>query len=257
MTQPAATSRAALLLYGGGRSAIAYLVTPALIGGSLLALYVWINSKELDSIEQRRINMDFILGAAQEHIELTLISTVLVIAIAIPLGILLTRDFFGSITSPSIAVFNVGQATPTIALLGLIMLWWQFGFWPVIAALVAYTSLSVLRNTMVGLSQLDASVIESARGMGMSKFMVLWRIELPLAVPVIMAGVRTALVLNVGTATLAVFAAAGGLGEIINTGIVQGRDRVTIVGSVLTAALALSVDYVAGLAEDFLRPRGL
>lgn len=228
-----------------------------LIAASLLALYVWINSKDLDSIEQRRINMDFILTATQEHIELTLVSTVFVVLIAIPLGILLTRDFLKSITAPAIAVFNVGQATPTIALLGLIMLWWQFGFWAAIAALVAYTTLSVLRNTMVGLSQLDPTIIESARGMGMSKFMVLWRIELPLAVPVIMAGVRTALVLNVATATLAVFAAAGGLGEIINTGIVQGRDRVTIVGSVITAALALSIDYFAGLAEDFLRPRGL
>jgi osmoprotectant transport system permease protein len=80
---------------------------------------------------------------------------------------------------------------------------------------------------------------------------------MPLAVPVILAGIRTALVLNVGTATLAVFINGGGLGQIITTGIVQGRELVTIVGSVLVAVLALSVDYVASLIEDILRPKGL
>jgi osmoprotectant transport system permease protein len=122
---------------------------------------------------------------------------------------------------------------------------------------VAYSVLPVLRNTMVGLRQVDDTVIESARGMGMSRLGVLTRIELPLAVPVILTGLRTALVINVGSAALATFIGGGGLGNIINGGLVQNRQLVTVVGSVLTAVLALLIDHLAALAEDVLRPRGL
>ena len=195
--------------------------------------------------------------ATQRHIELTLISTALVLLLAIPVGILLTRPFARPITPPAIALFNIGQAVPSIGLVALLALVWTIGLWPSIVALVAYSALPVLRNTMVGLQQVDESIIESARGMGMSRVGVLLKVELPLAVPVILAGIRTALVINVGTATLAVFINGGGLGQIITTGIVQGRELVTIVGSVLVAVLALSVDYIAGLIEDIVRPRGL
>src|SRR5699024_10964299 len=146
---------------------------------------------------------------------------------------------------------------PSIGVVALLAIIWAIGFAPMVVALVAYTTLPVLRNTMVGLQQVDASVIESARGMGMTRIMVLARIELPLAVRVIMAGVRTALTINVGTASLAAFIGAGGLGEVIVAGITQNQQMVTTVGAVLVAVLALLVDYVAGIAEDLLRPRGL
>jgi osmoprotectant transport system permease protein len=233
------------------------LITPLLLAAALLALFLWVDGQELDSIERRRVNIDFILTATQRHVELTLVSTALVLLIAVPMGVLLTRQFARRITPPAIALFNIGQAMPSIGLVVLLSLIWTIGFWPSIVALVAYSALPVLRNTMVGLQQVDESIIESARGMGMSKHGVLLKIEMPLAVPVILAGIRTALVLNVGTATLAVFINGGGLGQIITTGIVQGRELVTIVGSVLVAVLALSVDYVASLIEDILRPKGL
>jgi osmoprotectant transport system permease protein len=241
-----------------GRTSLAgYLVMPAVLAAALLGLYLYVSSQTLDSIEQRRVNMDFIAASATRHITLTLVSTVLVLLIAIPVGILLTRDFARPLTGPAIAVFNVGQAIPSVGLVVLLAVGWAIGFWPAIIALVAASALPVLRNTMVGLSQVDPSVIEAGRGMGMSRSGVLTRIELPLAVPVILAGVRTALVINVGTATLATFINAGGFGDIINAGLVQGRDLITIVGSVLTAVLALLIDYLARVAEDVLRPRGL
>jgi osmoprotectant transport system permease protein len=134
---------------------------------------------------------------------------------------------------------------------------WRIGFTPTVVALAAYTTLPVLRNTMVGLTQVDASVIESARGMGMTKLQVLTRIELPLAVPVMMAGLRTALTINVGTATLGAFIGAGALGSLIVSGFSQNRPYITIIGGILVAVLALLVDYVAGIAEDLLRPKGL
>jgi osmoprotectant transport system permease protein len=241
----------------GRRSFISYLVTPLLLGAVLLALFLWVDGQELDSIERRRVNVDFILMATQRHLELTLVSTALVLLIAIPVGILLTRPLVRHVTPFAIAIFNIGQAVPSIGLVVLLSLIWTIGFWPAIVALVAYSALPVLRNTMVGLQQVDEAIIESARGMGMSRFGVLYKVELPLAVPIILAGVRTALVINVGTATLAVFINGGGLGQIITTGIVQGRELVTIVGSILVAVLALSVDYIAGLVEDVLRPKGL
>ncbi len=239
------------------RSLSSYLLTPVLIAAVLIGLYVWLDGQTLDSIEARRVNIDFITSAALRHVHLTLVSTGLVLLIAVPLGIILTRPVARRVTGPAIAIFTIGQATPSIGLIALLVIVWDIGFWPFITALVAYSSLPVLRNTMVGLQQVDASVIESARGMGMSKLGVLTRIELPLAVPVMLAGVRTALVLNVGTATLAVFVNAGGLGQLITTGIVQGRDLITFTGAALTATLALTVDYIAGIIEDVLRPKGL
>jgi osmoprotectant transport system permease protein len=230
---------------------------PGLLAAVLLGLYLWVNAQTLDRVESARVNLGFISSAALRHVQLTVVSTVIVLLIAIPMGILLTRPFARFITPPAIAVFNIGVAIPSIGLVAFFAIVWDIGFWPVIFALVAYASLPVLRNTMVGLRQVDAAVIEAARGMGMSNAQVLRRIEMPLAVPVVLAGIRTALVLNVGTATLATFVAAGGLGDIINVGITQDRMLIIVVGAVLTAVLALLIDYLAGLAEDFLRPRGL
>lgn len=240
------------------RSLGGYLFMPVLLVAALIALFVAVQTRNLSSVERIRLKLSYVLTATREHIELTVVSTVLVLLIAIPLGILLTRPFARPITPPAIAVFNIGQAIPSIGLIALLAIGWNLiGFKPVIMALVAYTVLPVLRNTMVGLRQVDSSVIESARGMGMTKRAVLMRIELPLAVPIIMAGLRTALTINVGTATLGAFVGAGGLGGLIVSGINANRPLITVVGAGLVAVLALLVDYLAGIAEDVLRPRGL
>lgn len=240
-----------------GRILARYLLMPVLLAVVLGALYLYASGQQLDSIEQRLLNAGALTTALRQHVVLTAVSTALVLALAIPLGIALTRPGLSRITAPTVAVFNIGQSVPSIGLLVLFAIGWGIGFWPAIVALVAYSALPVLRNTMVGLQQVDRSVIESARGMGMSKLQVLARIELPLAVPVTLAGVRTALVINVGTAALATFVGAGGLGDIIDGGLVNGRDLVIVVGAVLTASLALLIDYLGGVAEDLLSPRGL
>jgi osmoprotectant transport system permease protein len=239
------------------RSLAGYLVTPAVLVVVLVALAAYVGSQSLDSIEERRLTLDFILPAVVQHITLTLVSTALVLVIAVPIGILLTRPFARRAVAPAVAVFNIGQAVPSIGVLVLLAIVWGIGFWPAVVALVAYSALPVLRNTVVGLQQVDPAVIESGRGMGMSRRGVLARIELPLAVPVILTGLRTALVINVGTAALAALTNAGGLGTIIITGLVQNRPIVTVVGSVLTAVLALFIDYLGRVAEDVLRPKGL
>ncbi len=234
-----------------------YLIKPVFLGLACLALYVWVGTLELDSIEQRTLNLEYITQRVIEHVWLTGASTLIVVVLAVSLGVLLTRPFARAMTPLVLGVVNIGQAVPSIGLLVLMAIAFGVGFWYAVIALVAYSFLPILRNTMVGLQQIDQPLIEAGRGMGMSKLAVLFRIELPLAVPVILAGIRTALVINVGTATLATFVDAGGLGDIIINGIRLGRDPVLITGSVLTAVLALTVDWVAGIVEGLLRPKGL
>ncbi len=241
-----------------GRRWMRYAAMPAFCTVVLIGLYLYVSSKELDTIEARRLSSDFILQSTLRHLELVVVSTVLVILIAVPLGILFTRPFMRKATPPIVAVASTAQGIPSIGVIVVLaLLTGTFGFTIAIIALVAYAFLPVLRNTMVGLQRVDPSVIEAGRGMGMSRRRVLRLIEMPLAVPVMLAGIRTALTINVGTATIAVLINAGGLGEIVYTGLIQSRRIVTLTGAVLTAVLALLVDYVAGIAEEHLRPRGL
>src|SRR5918999_2547882 len=241
----------------GAARLLRYLAIPIFLGLACLALYLYVSSQQLDSIEKRILSADFLFSRVIEHIELAVVSTVIVVVLAVTTGILLTRPGTRRVTPVIIGLANIGQAVPSIGLLVLFAITWDFGFWPAIVALVAYSFLSILRNTMVGLQQVDSSIIEAARGMGMTKLAVLFRIELPLAVPIILAGIRTALIINVGTATLGTFIGAGGLGESINNAIRLDRTVVLVTASGGTAIVALFIDWLASVAEDVLRPRGL
>lgn len=240
------------------RSLVGYLFMPVFLALVCLALYLYASSQELDSIEARSLNAGSLTTAVWEHVQLTAVSTVIVIAIAVPLGVALTRPFAARIRPYLLVVINLGQALPTIGILALLAVAFLFlGFKAAVLGLVLYAIVPVLLNTMVGLEQVDEAILEAGRGMGISKSGVLRRLELPLSVPIILAGVRTALVINVGTATLATYINGGGLGDIIVAGLSTNRTLVQIVGAGLTAVLALSIDYLAGIAEDLLRPRGL
>jgi len=184
-------------------------------------------------------------------------STVLVIAIAVPLGILLTRPSMRRFAPSVLAVANAGQALPAYGLLVLFLLLLGQGLTTVIWALVLYALLPVLRNTMVGLDNVDRSVIEAGRGMGMTKRNALTRIELPLAVPVIIAGIRTAMTINIGMATLAFLIGGGGLGITISSGLKLQQNPVLLVGAGMVAILALTFDWIGALMERFLKPKGL
>lgn len=241
-----------------GRSLVGYLTMPVFLVLVGVALYLYVHAQDLDSIEVRSLNASRLTKAVWESVQLTVVSTVLVIAIALPLGVLLTRPFTRRIRPYILALFNIGQAIPTIGIFVLLAVAFLFlGFKAAIVGLVLYTVVPVLLNTMVGLEQVDDSILEAGRGMGISKFGVLRTIELPLSIPIILAGVRTALIINVGTATLATYINAGGTGDIIVAGLSTNRTLVQIVGAVLTAMLALFIDYLAGVAEDLLRPKGL
>ncbi|MBL1080382.1 ABC transporter permease [Streptomyces actinomycinicus] len=232
-------------------------VLPAFLIALLLATWLWFRQAQLDTISANALSGGQVSEALWQHVQLTVISTFFVLIIAIPLGIVLTRRAFRWATPAAMTVANMGQATPAIGLLALLVIWLGTGTKAALIGIVVYAVLPVLSNTITGLKANDPLLLEAARGIGMSPLGVLGRIELPLAVPLILAGVRTALVLNVGTATLATFGGGGGLGTLITTGITTQRMPVLVLGSVLTVALALLVDWLASLAEVLLRPRGL
>lgn len=242
------------------RRLIRYLARPLLVVAVIAGLVLWLNATEFDSIEQRLLARDRIVDAVVRHIYLVTVSTVMVVVLAIPAGIALTRPnaLARSLGPPVLAAANAGQSVPSLGILVLIaVLFRQLGVGPTIIALVLYAFLPILRNTIVGIEQVDDTIIESARGMGMTKMEVLRKIELPLSVPVMIAGVRTALVINVGTATVATLVNSGGLGDIVYGGIVTSRDSVLWAGALMVGVLALTIDYLGGLAEDHLRPKGI
>ncbi|MER6422744.1 ABC transporter permease [Streptomyces sp. NPDC001137] len=230
---------------------------PAVIVAVLLATWLWFRQADLDSISENALSGGAVSKALWQHIQLTVISTFFVLVIAIPLGILLTRKAFRKATPVAMTIANMGQATPAIGLLALLVIWLGTGMKSALIGITIYAILPVLSNTIAGLKANDPTLLEAARGIGMSPMGVLSRVELPLAVPLILAGIRTALVLNVGTATLATFGGGGGLGVLIQTGITTQRMPVLVLGSILTVSLALLVDWLASLAELLLRPRGL
>ena len=248
MSQPSMIARHALL--------------PVLLAAILLALYLYISAQELDTIEQRVLNSANIGARLYQHLWLSGVATAGIVAIAVPLGIALTRPWARRVEPFAVNLANAGQAIPSLGVLVLLFLifrpWGVSPFQIAIAALIIYGILPVLRNTMVGIRQVDPAEIEAGRGMGMTRRQVLRQIELPLAVPVILAGVRVSLILAVGTATLAWTIGAGGLGVIIQNGISMGRiNTVLLSGAVITAVVALFIDWLAGVVEDVLRPRGL
>lgn len=230
---------------------------PVVLIAALIALYVYIQDQTLDDIEQRSLNADRLFTLLVEHLKLVAVSSVVVIVLAIPIGVLLTRSGVRKASAVVLPLANFGQAIPSIGVLTLLAIWFSVGFTYAVVALVLVSFLSVLRNTIVGIDGVDPSYIDAARGMGLSRTVVLFRVELPLAVPVILAGIRVALILNVGSAALATYTNAGGLGDLIEIGITLDRQPVLIAGGVLTACLALAIDWLAGLAERLLRPRGL
>ncbi|MEU7853962.1 ABC transporter permease [Nonomuraea sp. NPDC049141] len=238
-------------------SGLRHVITPVVLCGVLIGLYVWVSAQNLDSIESRSLTREFLLAKAVEHIQMTLLATALVVIVAIPLGVVASRARNRLIAPVILTVANLGQAIPCIGLLVLCTFMFGVGFQTALVGLVAYAVLPVLRNTMVGVQQVDPALIEAARGMGMTKGQVLRRVELKLAVPAILAGLRTALVLTVGVATLGAFVAAGGFGELIINGLKLNRMPVTIVGAVLTACIAFFIDWLSALAEDLLKPRGI
>ncbi len=232
------------------------LVIPVLVAVISVLLYVNVKRQELDSIEGNVLNFESLYRATTEHIRLSVTIALLVVVVAVPLGVMVTRPATRRLAPFVLALGNVGQAAPSLGLLALFGLFFV-GFWAVVIILTAYAVLSVLRNTIVGLQGVDTGMLDAARGMGMSPMSILFRVELPTAVPVIGAGVRTALVLAVGTVPLGYALDAGGLGLPLFSAIKTNRPLVTLTVAVMIALLALLLDWIGGVLQRAATPRGI
>lgn len=228
--------------------------TPLAVAAILLAVYLYVSFTPARLGDDQIIQQRFLESRLTRHIELVVISFVIAAGIAVPLGVLLAEAGRGW-RLPVFLVANLGQAVPSIAALALAFTFLGLGLRSAIIALVLYALLPILRNTMVGVQGVDPAIVDAARGMGMSRWQALWRVQLPLASPVIFAGLRTALVLVVGTATLGNFIGAGGLGDVIAAGIDSGRDRIVLTGAGMVAALALLADWGMSFVERIVTPR--
>ena len=236
-------------------------VAPFLIGLIALGLYLYYQSLDLENaVIQQRNALDWdtrLLPQAQQQIIIAAWSTLLVIAVAVPLGILLTRPLLRRISPAVLTVANAGQAMPAYGLLVIGLIIGGPGRTTSIVVLAVFALLPVLRNTMVGLDGVERPLLEAGRGMGMTRLGVLLRIELPLAVPVIIAGIRTAMIINIGMATLVFLIGGGALGVTINSGLKNQQEPVYVIGAVMVALIALSFDWLGALAERYLRPKGV
>ncbi|NNN13598.1 MAG: ABC transporter permease [Acidimicrobiaceae bacterium] len=217
-------------------------------------LILYLHTTPLDSIDHRSLYWSTIRSELFQQLDLTLISSAVVTALAVLLGILLTRRKAPVANSIVTALATLGQAAPPVGLMILAALVLGVGARTAIYALIIYSILPVLRNTVTGLNGLDKAILEAARGIGMRPIQILVGVELPLAVPVIMAGVRTAIILNVGTAALATFINGGGLGTMITTGIAVDRTPIIVAGSVLVAVFALAMDWAVMIVGELLSP---
>src|SRR6266404_1009628 len=196
-------------------------------------------------------NWPELLTHLREHLELVLISTGVAVLIGIPTGILLTRK--KSLRGPVLGIANVMQTIPSLALFGFLIplpFIGGIGARTAIVALVLYSLLPIIRNTVTGILGVDANVREAAVAMGMTSRQVLWQVELPLAMSVIVTGVRVALVIAIGVTTIAAAVGAGGLGVFIFRGLRQYDNNLLLAGAVPAALMALSFDFSLGVVEQ-------
>ncbi|MFY0543587.1 ABC transporter permease [Brevibacillus sp. H7] len=196
-----------------------------------------------------------ILDATRQHIILSVISLFWATLIAVPAGILLTRYRF--LAGPVLGIVSVFQTIPSLALLGFMIPLFGIGPVPAIIAMVIYALLPILRNTYTGILDVDDALLEAGRGMGMTKSQMLRMVELPMARPIIFAGIRTATVMIIGVATLAAFIGAGGLGDLILRGISMVDTGVILAGAVPAAVLAILFDMLLAWADWRVTPKGL
>ncbi|MEN6369385.1 MAG: ABC transporter permease [Thermotogota bacterium] len=198
-----------------------------------------------------------LLSAVEEHLQIVLTAELLAVAVGIPVGIALSRKSLRRGAPVLSAMTSIGQTVPTLALVGVFSILMGLGLRSAIVALSVYTLLPIVRNTYAGLVSIDPRVKEAARGMGMSTSQILWRVEMPLAAPLVMAGIRTSTVLNVGSAAVAGMIGAGGLGEIIMTGVSLRLVEMVLQGAAPTAALAILLDRLLESVATTATPRGL
>jgi osmoprotectant transport system permease protein len=191
----------------------------------------------------------------RQHIVLSLVALLVAIAIAMPVAIMIRNTRLGALIAINIG--NVGRAVPSLAILALALPFFGIGFGSALVALTALAIPPILINASTGLREVDKGVIGAARGMGLSGSQILTRIQLPIAAPVIFAGIRTSAVQTVASATLATFIGGGGLGDLIVEGYSRRGPEILLAGAIAVAVLAIITEVGFGILERVFTPKGL
>ena len=205
-------------------------------------------------IAENRESVIFLFG---QHLKLVAISSIAAICCAVPLGILITRPQFRKLEHIVMNFANIGQTVPSIAILALVMSYLGIGWQTAVFALWFTSLLPILRNTLAGIDSVHPAIIDAGKGMGMTQSHILWKLELPNAAYAILAGIRTAIVINVGTAALAFLIGGGGLGDLIFSGIALYDTGLMLAGALPVILLAIVIDFILGLFEKVIIPKGL
>jgi osmoprotectant transport system permease protein len=205
-------------------------------------------------------NWSEIMNLTIEHIQIVGTALIIAIIIGVPLAIYLTTNEY--LADTVLQITSVIMTIPSIALFGIMIPIFSIinrgiGFVPAVVALILYSQLPIIRNTYTAIKNVNPDIRDAAIGVGMKTWQRLFRVEIPNAIPVIMAGVRTAVVLNIGIGAIAAFIGAGGLGVMINQGISRGDQQMIIAGSVAVSILAIVADLVLLAIQKMLSPRGL
>lgn len=223
----------------------------------LVAFLLGIELQSNGFIEEMVSYQEDVAYLALQHVELVAVSGAIAIIIAIPLGILLSRPRFAAYAETAMQGLNIGTTIPTLAILALAMSLLGIGTLPAVFGLCIASLLPIVRNTYTGLKEVPGYMKEAASGIGMTATQMLFKVELPNALFVIFAGIRTALAINVGTAPLAFLIGGGGLGELIFTGIDLDEPFMMLAGAVPTAMLAILVDILIAAIAFLMVPKGV
>lgn len=204
-------------------------------------------------------NYNQVLEYTVEHIQLVGLAILISILIGVPLGIYLTTN--DDLAETVLQITSIIMTIPSIALFGIMIpilsiIGQGIGFIPALIALVLYSQLPIVRNTYTGINDVDPNIRDAAKGIGMTTIQRLLKVEIPNAMPLIMAGVRTATVLNIGIGAIAAYIGAGGLGSLINQGISRSNNTMVLVGAVVVSVLAIIVDLLLKYIQKKFTPKG-
>lgn len=222
----------------------------------LIGATVWVTSLGKVGIYSTFTYGD-LLYSSWAHFKMVFIAVVIATAIGVPLGVLVTRSGLEKLALPVIGGASVGQTVPSLAVIAIMAPLLGFGLQSAIVALVIYGLLPILRNSYTSIKTIDPAVIEAARGMGLTRMQIARKIELPLAMPVIIAGIRISTVITVGTAELAVLVGGAGLGKITLTGVFAREALIILQGAAPTAAMAITLGFFLERVEQWMMPRGI
>ncbi|MDY6820552.1 MAG: ABC transporter permease [Deferribacterota bacterium] len=225
--------------------------------GLLIYIGIFIERIGIVSFFEKPVNRYYVYTLIIQHINMVLISMLIATIIGLLVGIVFTRGRFKKYAFIALYIVGLGQSIPVLAFLAFSLLLVGIGFKSAIVALIVCSIIPIARNTLAGINSVDPSIVDAAKGMGLSSNRILFEIELPLSAGIIITGVRVALIINISTASLASLIGAGGLGELIFAGIALMDSTRLISGATITALLALTADFLCSYFYEILIPEGV